>query len=294
VRNRDRRGLDIRVLNFSFGAEVDGSYRSDPLAFAVEQAWQRGILVVTAAGNGGAQSGGLDSPAYDPYVIAVGASDSVGTDAAADDVLAEFSSFGTTARTPDVVAPGVGIVSLRVPGGYLDEAFPGARIGESWFRGSGTSQATAVVAGAAALLLERRPDLSPDTVKALLRSTARPLAGADVLGQGAGVVDVAAAVAAPAVRADQRHPRAGAGGPWKARGLGLALAVEPGRGEGWDGRRWSGRRWSGRRWSDEQWLGRRWSGDDWSGRRWSGRRWSGDDWAGRRWSGSVWEAAPAG
>jgi hypothetical protein len=304
VRNRDRKGLDIRVLNLAFGAEVDGSYRTDPLAFAVEQAWQRGIVVVTAAGNGGAEAGGLDSPAYDPYVIAVGASDGVGSATPADDVLADFSSFGTSARTPDVVAPGVGIVSLRVPGGYLDQEFPGARIGESWFRGSGTSQATAVVAGAAALLLERRPGLDPDAVKALLRTTARPLAGAAAVGQGAGVIDVAAAAAAPAVRADQRYPRAGAGGPWKARGLGLELAVEPDRGEGWDGRRWSGRRWSGRRWSDEQWMGRRWSDDEWAGRRWSGRRWSGDDWAGRRWSsdgwagrrwsGSSWEAPPAG
>jgi serine protease AprX len=80
VRNRDRGGLDIRVMNLAFGADVDGaSYRTDPLAYAVEQAWRRGIVVVTAAGNGGVDSGGLDSPAHDPYVLAVGATDTAGT-----------------------------------------------------------------------------------------------------------------------------------------------------------------------------------------------------------------------
>ena len=285
VRNRKRDGLNIRVLNLAFGAEVDGSYRSDPLAFAVERAWHRGVVVVTAAGNGGPESGGLDSPAYDPYVIAVAAQDMAGTNTLADDLLGDFSSFGTAERAPDVIAPGVGVVSLRVPGGFLDTAFPGARIGESWFRGSGTSQAAAVVSGAAALLLERRPQLEPDEVKALLRSTARPLPGVDVLGQGAGAIDVAAAVSARVDNAEQRWPRAGAGGPWRARGgLGLELATERA-GDEWSARRWSARRWSARRWSADDWTARRWSADGWTA-----RRWSADGWTASRWSGSSWEA----
>ena len=55
VRHGDRDGLDVRVLNLAFGAEPDGSYRDDPLAYAVERAWDRGIVVVAAAGNGGAR-----------------------------------------------------------------------------------------------------------------------------------------------------------------------------------------------------------------------------------------------
>jgi serine protease AprX len=296
VRNRNRGDLNIRVLNLAFGAQVDGSYRTDPLAYAVEQAWQKGIVVVTAAGNSGAEATGLDSPAYDPYVVAVGANDTVGTESLADDVLGEFSSLGTAERTPDVVAPGVGIVSLRVPGGFLDSAFPAARIGESWFRGSGTSQAAAVVSGAAALLLDRRPDLGPDEVKALLRATARPLPGVDVRGQGAGVIDVAAAAAARVGKATQRWPRANGSGAFRARGvLGLELAVEDDRGEDWSSRRWSSRRWSSRRWSAEEWASRRWSAEDWASRRWSAddwasRRWSADDWASRRWSADDWSS----
>ena len=148
-------------MNLAFGAEVDGgSYRNDPLAFAVERAWDEGLAVVTSAGNGGPDSDSLDSPAYDPDVIAVGAEDSGGTATIADDGMAPFSSRGSVTRGPDVVAPGVAIVSTRVPGSFLDEAFPAARIGDG-FRGSGTSQSAAVVSGAAALLIgERLPPRS--------------------------------------------------------------------------------------------------------------------------------------
>ncbi len=76
ARNGDRRGMDVRVLNLAFGAESEGSYRDDPLAYAAERAWQRGLVVVASAGNGGAEADGLDSPAHDPYLVAVGASDS--------------------------------------------------------------------------------------------------------------------------------------------------------------------------------------------------------------------------
>jgi serine protease AprX len=95
VRNADRAGRNIRVLNLSIGAERQDDYRDDPLAFAVERAWKSGITVVTAAGNGGTEAGGLDSPAYDPYVIAVAAGDMMGTPEAADDRVPEFSSRGT-------------------------------------------------------------------------------------------------------------------------------------------------------------------------------------------------------
>jgi serine protease AprX len=289
VRNRDRGGLDIRVMNLAFGAPAAGSYRTDPLAYAVEQAWSRGIVVVTAAGNGGAEAGGLDSPASDPYVLAVGAQDTVGTETTADDVLADFSSLGTAARTADVIAPGVGIVSLRVTGGFLDEQFPAARIGERWFRGSGTSQAAAVVSGAAALLLQRRPDLDPDEVKALLRATAHPLPGADPRGQGAGVVDVAAAVAAQLGVADQRWPRAIPGGAWRVRGgLALELATERRGGEDWSSRSWRSDRWNSRSWRGDDWSSRSWRAGDWSS-----RSWRGDEWSSRSWRGFAW-TAPGG
>ena len=275
VRRGDRDGLNVRVMNLAFGAEVDGgSYRNDPLAFAVERAWDEGLTVVTSAGNGGADSDSLDSPAYDPYVIAVGAEDSGGTATLADDGMALFSSRGSFTRSPDVVAPGVAIVSTRVPGSFLDEAFPAARIGDG-FRGSGTSQAAAVVSGAAALLIGERSRLDPDSVKALLRSTARPLPSTASSLQGTGVVNVlAASRSAVPKNARQSFPEARIGG-WMRGALRNQYAVENPQSNRWSSNRWSSNRWSSNRWSSNRWSSNRWSSNRWSSNRWSSIEWGG-------------------
>jgi serine protease AprX len=262
VRRGDRGGNDVRVLNLAFGADADGSYREDPLAYAVERAWQQGIVVVTSAGNGGPDADGLDSPAYDPYVVAVGAADTGATASAADDAIAPFSSRGSAGRTPDVVAPGVAVVSPRVPGSFLDEAFPAARI-DGGFRGSGTSQATAAVSGAAALLIGRRPGLEPDEVKALLRSGAHRLANTDTSLQGAGLVDVAAsqALAVPR-RVEQRFPLARLGGWWRSAPR-VQYAVENTKSSRWTSSRWTSSRWTSSRWTSSRWTSSRWTGFGW-------------------------------
>jgi serine protease AprX len=72
-------GLNIRVLNLSLGTDSLQPYQIDPLAHAAEVAWRHGIVVVAAAGNAGDAASALDDPASDPYLIAVGASDSNGT-----------------------------------------------------------------------------------------------------------------------------------------------------------------------------------------------------------------------
>src|SRR3954468_13481904 len=145
-------GLNIRVLNLSYGAPAGQDYRTDPLAYAVETAWRKGIVVVVSGGNDGTSFQSLANPAQDPPVIAVGAEDPVGTEQSLDDTVPAFSDRGTALRHVDVVAPGVHVLGLRVPNGYVDQAFPSARVGSRFFRGSGTSQAAAVATGAAALL----------------------------------------------------------------------------------------------------------------------------------------------
>ena len=117
------------MLNLAFGTDSGQDYRSDPLAYAVEVAWSKGIVVVVSAGNSG--GAGLTDPAYDPFVIAVGAADTTGASEGGSGVtVPDWSSRGDGARNPDVVAPGVGIVSLRAPGSFIDEEYPGARV--SW------------------------------------------------------------------------------------------------------------------------------------------------------------------
>lgn len=166
VDHKNDNGLNIRVLNLSLGVAGLVTNEGDPLSAAVERAWDAGIVVVAAAGNRGNESAGIDSPAISPYVIAVGGIESRDS-AGIHDLMATWSSGGNEHRTPDVVAPGRSILSLRVPGSMLDQLHPGAVVGETYFRGTGTSQSAAVVSGFTAALLSADPSLTPDQVKFL-------------------------------------------------------------------------------------------------------------------------------
>src|SRR5262245_44407994 len=96
VQHKSDNGLNIRVINLSYGTNSTQDPYVDPLSYAVEQAWAKGIVVVAAAGNSGYQVGGgapgIADPAYNPFVIAAGASDSMGTLALLDDTVATFSA----------------------------------------------------------------------------------------------------------------------------------------------------------------------------------------------------------
>ncbi|WP_198588269.1 S8 family serine peptidase [Geodermatophilus chilensis] len=296
VQHRNKDGLNIRVLNLSFGTDGVQDYQLDPLTYAVETAWHSGIAVVVAAGNSGHDSGKLTNPAYDPYVIAVGGVDGKGTHGVGDDVVPAWSSTGDGIRNPDLVAPGASVVSLRNPGSYLDTSYPGARNGERFFRGSGTSQAAAVVSGAAALLVQQRPDITPDQLKALLTGTAKELPKADPIAQGHGLVDLKRARQAATPDAIQTWPRAtGLGSLEQARGSahleyeGVVLEGEIDVwGFAWDAEAWASAAAAGSTWSDGTWSGHTWSGHTWSGHTWSGHTWSGHTWSGHTWSGHTW------
>jgi serine protease AprX len=301
VQNRNKNGLNIRVLNMSFGTDGVQDYLLDPLAFAAEQAWHKGIVVVVAVGNEGFGTGKVNNPAYDPYLIAVGSASTNGTATTADDTVSSFSNDGDGTRNPDLIAPGDKVVSLRSPGSYLDTTYPAARIGERLFRGSGTSQAAAVVSGAAALLISQRPGITPDQVKALLMGTAQPLAGVAATEQGEGVLDLRAAKATATPVADQTFALStGVGSLELSRGSvhvtvgGKAVRGEVDvRGKAFNARNWAAglrnqTNWSGMTWSGMTWSGMTWSGMTWSGMTWSGMTWSGMTWSGMTWSGMTW------
>ena len=315
VQHRNDAGLNIRVINLSYGTHSTQPYTVDPLAYAVENAWRKGIVVVVAAGNDGAGNQ-LTMPAADPHVIAVGAVDHIGTTSLNDDVTGSFTNSGTPDRRPDLIAPGKSVVSLRTPGSYADRVHPEGRVtgdvAQRFFRGSGTSQATAMVSGAAALLLQQRPGLTPDQVKYLLRSTANPIAGTDPA-QGAGVLDAAGALGAATpsalVAAQSWLPATGTGTLEGARGdshvvdpeNGTALTGEvDAMGNPWDARSWrvataAGTAWSGGTWNGRTWAGSDWSGSSWTARSWrdaswSGGSWTGGDWLARSWRGDEWTA----
>lgn len=193
---QNRRRYAIRVLSLSLGAEAAGEAVDDPLAIAVERAWQAGLTVVTAAGNAGPGEGTIASPGIAPSVITVGAMDDRASGCRSDDVLASFSSRGPTLEgwvKPDLLAPGVGITSLRAPRSLIDRQQPESRVGEWYATFSGTSMAAPIVAGLAALLLEKEPQLEPDGVKVRLMETAEDW-GLQPTEQGAGYLDADGAI----------------------------------------------------------------------------------------------------
>jgi serine protease AprX len=177
--------LGIRVVNISMSSDTPAPYVGDPIDAAVEYAWHSGIVVVVAAGNrGDAADAVMYPPGNDPYAISVGATDELGTPDPSDDVVAAFSSRGITqdgAVKPEVLAPGAHIVAPLAPGSAFQALCPACIVGGDYFRIGGTSMSAPVVAGAAALLLQARPDLNPDQIKGLLT------ANTDVVRTGLGL-----------------------------------------------------------------------------------------------------------
>jgi subtilisin family serine protease len=311
VQHRKDPGMNVRILNLSFGTDGLQSHALDPLTYAVEVAWAKGLVVVVAAGNQGYGSPKMNNPAYAPDVIAVGAADSKGTSSTGDDTIPGFSSCGNLGRHPDLVAPGKSIVSLRAPSSNIDLMYPGGRERDRFFRGSGTSQAAAVASGAAALLLSQRPHLSPEQVKTLLTSTASEIPGADSVCQGAGMIDLGAArTASTPLVIRQNTQSSGQGSIEEARGTahvvdgdealtgerdifrvpwsGATWSVTSLSGSSWSGGTWRGTEWSGRSWTGTSWAGPSWAATVWSGPSWSGRSWSDPSWSGKSWSGKSW------
>jgi serine protease AprX len=182
---------NIRVLNLSLSTDTPQSYKSDPLDAAVEYAWQHGIVVVAAAGNRGDGTDAVQyAPANDPFVISVGGADEDGDYGKGE--KASWSSSGVTQdgfAKPEVMAPGAHMISVLAPGSAFAALCPTCVIAGSYFKAGGTSMAAPVVAGAAALLLQARPTLTPDQVKTLLMTSDHPIKGSS-----AGEIDVARAV----------------------------------------------------------------------------------------------------
>jgi subtilisin family serine protease len=224
----NRAFYNIRVINLSLGHPVTEACSTDPLCDAVNRAVQAGIVVVVAAGNAGqapdgrAILGGILSPGNSPYAITVGALNTWGTVDRSDDTVAAFSSRGPSAFDsavkPDVAAPGIKTLSLEADGAFLPARHPSIHVAGSgdnaYMSLSGTSLAAPIVSGGVALLLQGSPNLSPAQVKFALQGGATAMAGAGLMGAGAGSVNFWAsrriAVYGPSPAAAQTAPSLGA------------------------------------------------------------------------------------
>jgi serine protease AprX len=316
-------GLNIRVINLSYGTDSTQSSTVDPLAYAVENAWKHGIVVVAAGGNDGQADKTLANPAYDPHVLAVGAMDDNGTVTSGDDTVPEWSTRGNTLRHVDVVAPGVSLLGLYNPAGTEDQANPQSRVGDRFIRASGTSQAAAVVSGEAALILQQSPWMTPDQVKAAVMGTAHGLLTTLPIFGGSGLVDL---------RTILRNPLgavlntvggllngvlaygwgAGTGSLEAARGSahvsdgtttltgeldlfgntwnGAAWARATSYAQVWIGGQWRGEPLTGNGWQNGAWPTTAWSGADWGGLSWSADYWSAQTWRAQTWRAQTWRS----
>ncbi|MDN7243066.1 S8 family serine peptidase [Planococcus sp. N028] len=202
-----QREYNIRVITNSWGSSGDFD-PNHPINIVSKKAYDRGIVVLFAAGNEGPGADTHNPYAKAPWAISVGAGEKDGT-------LADFSSRGTKGvggtfemdgktwtweDAPSLVAPGVDIVSTRTvsPITSLAAEQDAATLEPAhlpyYTTMSGTSMATPHVAGITALLLEADPTLSPDDVKNTLQQTATNMPGYETWEVGSGYVNAYAAL----------------------------------------------------------------------------------------------------
>ena len=188
----NKESYGIRVANLSIGSQDSGNF--DPLVKAAEAAWDAGIVMVIAAGNGGPHSSSVTSPGISRKVITVGAYDDENCVDVFGSTLTNFSGRGPTFDCivkPDILAKGCEVVSVL---SNSPEMSP-QRLRQldivmgKYVKMSGTSMAAPAVAGAVSLLLAKKPQLTPNEVKLALKHSAQDL-GMPQNRQGWGKLDI--------------------------------------------------------------------------------------------------------
>ncbi|MGB8650179.1 MAG: S8 family peptidase, partial [Mycobacteriales bacterium] len=297
---------NIRVLNLSWGVASTQDPRIDPLNYAVERLWTLGVTVVAAAGNSGPGAGTVLKPGDDPLVITTGAYDDKGDSVPTNDAVPYWSSQGPTAQglaKPDLVAPGRTLVATRSPGSTVETNNPKALVAPSYIKGSGTSEATAVVSGLAALLLSAHPAWTPDQVKYALTSTASPIPGFASSLQGAGRVQAAAALNANVLLVLPSTLRStGTGTLAASRGSSNTVSVTcngsvkvlndettswcaP-----WDSTAWTSTAWTSTAWTSTAWTSTAWTSTAWTSTAWTSTAWTSTAWTSTAWTSNTWQS----
>lgn len=155
----NRQQYRIRVVNISVGTTCNSKRNHARLLESVEQLWDEGVVVVTAAGNQGPRPGSITAPGSSKKVITVGSSDLL-------EGRSAISGRGPTAECvckPDIVAPGNKIMSCMPGKPY------------SYGVKSGTSMSTPLVTGAIACALEKNPALTNTDIKTMLMNSAEDM-----------------------------------------------------------------------------------------------------------------------
>ena len=310
--DKNQSTYNIRILNMSLGYQPTQSTVNNPLDQAVERLWNDGVAVIVSAGNAGPSNGTILSPGDDPLAITVGALDDMAQSNPANNEMTDFSSAGPTSQDgwakPDLVASGRSVVSLAAPGSTIYTNNPSAAIGNGNFVGSGTSFASAITSGAAALVLGDNPSLTPNQIKARLLATATPGPANNPFVDGHGALNAYAAatatgninfnqstnglIATPNNTTVSLSPTGSPCNTWNpALWTGTAWNGTAWNGTAWNGTAWNGTAWNGFAWSGTAWNGTAWNGTAWNGAAWNGTAWNGTAWNGTAWNGTAWNGA---
>jgi serine protease AprX len=288
---------NIRIANLSLHSATRSSFTTDPLDKAVEKLWFGGVVVVAAAGNYGSAtgpSGVLYAPGNDPFVITVGAIDIGGTKNRNDDFNAPWSAYGRTPDgflKPDLAAPGRYMVGPVPDGSTLAVQRADKIVAPGYIQLSGTSFAAPAISGAAAQILAKHPEYTPDQVKGVLMVSAKPVEGADTGSVGVGELQMGRAV----LTVNPPNPN---------KGLDNFLVSDPLAGKSFDAVSWaSGAKanvswnsvsWSSVSWADASWDVVSWADVSWSSVSWADVSWADVSWADVSWNDTSYEDAAEG
>jgi serine protease AprX len=302
----------IQVLNVALSHDRPGwAYGADPLTAAVEHVVDDGILVVAAAGN---TPGVVGDPGFDPKAITVGAADLT----SGKDNVAGFSGSAKVhgVRKPDFVASGVGLLSYLPPNSVIARANPLAKQDNGFYRGSGTSESTAVTSGAIAAVLSDNPGARLLDVKGALRKAADDISDSAAQGQGLldidGVFDQGAQCQSHGRwkgpdKCNNQYPNGesaldtdgwnndawlhGKWMPWLANSWSAnSWSNGPWQANSWSANSWSSANWTANSWSANSWSANSWSANSWSANSWSANSWSANSWSANSWSANSWSA----
>lgn len=177
----------IRILNISVGiGDLQDKEKERAIKDELERVYERGIIVICAAGNKGPKSGTISSLGTSRRFITVGCHDGdyYRNYPGRCDSYSGRGDALSALRKPDVVAPGTNIVSCNV---FYSRSR--GRIQNAYVSKSGTSMATPIVSGAAALALEKNPSMSGEEFRKKLTATATDM-GEVWNKQGWGMVNV--------------------------------------------------------------------------------------------------------
>jgi serine protease AprX len=285
----------IQVVNIALAhARPQNAYGADPLTAAVEHLTKGGLIVVAAAGN---TRGEIGDPGLAPQALTVGAADVTTDKAEREPRVAPFTGSGVVAgvRKPDLVASGVDLLSLLPPQSLVARRNPSSLQRNGLYRGSGTSESTAVTSGAVATLLSNHPDARLSQVKPALRLAADRIDGGPAQGQG--LLDLTGALrelrqydgadASGEAAFDSQSWQASSwyGGSWAA-WLADAWTANPWAADG----SWSTRSWSLNTWNDDDWSASSWSASSWAASSWAASSWAASSWAAGSWAAGSWAA----